>query len=172
MTPEIYDHIIKETVRYATTYKNAMNFIMSIEELKAFVDVLLFSSYHILPSERHYWSNDQDLGISLVKNALSRNLFQMLKRFIHFIDNSVAENNKHDKGFKVKPLYNKLQQSYMKFGIFEENLSIDKMIVCYYGHHSLKQFIRRNQSALDTNCGHYVEYQDTAITLTYIVVKQ
>ena len=39
MTPEIYDHIIKETVRYATTYKNAINFIMSIEELKAFIGV-------------------------------------------------------------------------------------------------------------------------------------
>ena len=51
MTPEIYDHIIKETVQYATTYKNAMNFIISIEELKAFIGVLLFSSYHILPSE-------------------------------------------------------------------------------------------------------------------------
>ena len=119
-----------------------MNFIMSIEELKAFIGVLLFSSYHILPSERHYWSNDEDLGISLVKNALSRNRFQMLKRFIHFIDNSEAENNKHDKGFKVRPLYTKLQQSYMKFGIFEENFSIDEMIVRYYGHHSLKQFIR------------------------------
>ena len=30
----------------------------------------------------------------------------------------------------------------MKFGIFEENLSFDEMIVRYYGHHSLKQFIR------------------------------
>ena len=66
----------------------------------------------------------------------------MLKRFIHFIYNSEAENNKHGKGFKVRPLYTKLQQSYMKFGIFEENLSIDEMIVRYYGHHSLKQFIR------------------------------
>ena len=141
MTPEIYDHIIKETVRYATTYKNAMNFKMSIEELEAFIGVLLFSSYHILPSEQHYWSNDEDLGISLVKNALSRNRFQMLKWFIHFIDNSEAKNNKHDKGFKVRSLYTMLQQYYMKFSIFEENLSIDEMIVCYYGHHSLKQFI-------------------------------
>ena len=75
MTPEIYDHIVKETVRYATTYKNAMDFIMTSNELKAFIGVLLLSSYHKLPSERYYWSNDEDLGISLVKNALSRNRF-------------------------------------------------------------------------------------------------
>ena len=172
MTPEIYDHIVKETVRYATTYKNAMDFIMTSNELKAFIGVLLLSSYHKLPSERYYWSNDEDLGISLVKNALSRNRFQMLKSFIHFVDNSEAENNKHDKGFKIRPLYTMLQKSFIKFGIFEENLSIDEMIVRYYGHHSLKQFIPANQSVLDTNFGHYVEYQDTAIILTYIVVKQ
>ena len=142
MTPEIYDHIVKETVRYATTYKNAIDFIMTSNELKAFIGVLLLSSYHKLPSERYYWSNDEDLGISLVKNALSRNRFQMLKSFIHFVDNSEAENNKHDKGFKIRPLYTMLQKSFIKFGIFEKNLSIDEMIVRYYGHHSLKQFIR------------------------------
>ena len=76
MTPEIYDHIVKETVRFATTYKNAMDFIMTSNELKAFIGVLLLSSYHKLPSERYYWSNDEDLGISLVKNALSRNRFR------------------------------------------------------------------------------------------------
>ena len=145
MTPEIYDHIVKETVQYATTYKNAMDFIMTSNELKAFIGVLLLSSYHKLPSERYYWSNDEDLGISLVKNALSRNRFQMLKSFIHFVDNSEAENNKHDKGFKIRPLYTMLQKSFIKFGIFKENSSIDEMIVRYYGHHSLKQFIRGKQ---------------------------
>ena len=142
MTPEICDYIVKETVHYATTYKNAMDFIMTSNELKAFIGVLLLSSYHKLPSERYYWSNNEDLGISLVKNALSRNHFQMLKSFIHFVDNSEAENNKHDKGFKIRPLYTMLQKSFMKFGIFEENLSFDEMVVRYYGHYSLKQFIR------------------------------
>ncbi|XP_014777174.1 piggyBac transposable element-derived protein 3 [Octopus bimaculoides] len=30
----------------------------------------------------------------------------------------------------------------MKFGIFEEHLAVDEMIVKYYGLHALKQFIR------------------------------
>ena len=30
----------------------------------------------------------------------------------------------------------------MKFGIFEEHLAVDEMIVKYYGHNTLKQFIR------------------------------
>ena len=43
MTPEIYDHIVKKTVRYATTYENAMDFIMNSDELKAFIGVSLLS---------------------------------------------------------------------------------------------------------------------------------
>lgn len=102
ITPEIYDHIAKETVRYATSCKNIMDFTINADELKVFIGILLFSSYHKLPSERHYWSNDEDLGISRVKNAMSRNRFQMLKNCIHFVDNAEADKNKHDKGFKIK----------------------------------------------------------------------
>ncbi|XP_068246486.1 piggyBac transposable element-derived protein 3-like [Palaemon carinicauda] len=35
-----------------------------------------------------------------------------------------------------------LQESFPKFGVFEENLSVDEMIVHYYGHNTLKQFMR------------------------------
>ena len=34
------------------------------------------------------------------------------------------------------------QKSFVKFGIFEEHLAVDEMIVKYHGHHALKQFIR------------------------------
>lgn len=35
-----------------------------------------------------------------------------------------------------------IQRSFMKFGIFEECVAVDEMIVRYYGHNSLKQFVR------------------------------
>ena len=69
----------------------------------------------------------------------------MLKNCIHFIDNSETENNTDDKGFKIRPLITMFQKSFRKFGIFEENLAVDEMIDCYYGHNSLKQFTRAKQ---------------------------
>lgn len=66
LTPDIYDHIIKELVRYDAVCKNKID-VLSVDELKAFIGILLFSTYHKLSSERHYWSNDEDLGVSLVK---------------------------------------------------------------------------------------------------------
>ena len=32
ITPEIYDHIVKEIVRYATTCKNIIDFTVSVDE--------------------------------------------------------------------------------------------------------------------------------------------
>ena len=142
MSPEIYDHIVKETVRYAAVTKNKSDFVLGVDDIKSFLGILLLSGYHKLPSERHYWSNDEDLGVSLVKAAMSRNCFQRLKSVIHFCNNDVANENKQDKGFKVRKLISAFQKSFMQFSLFEESLAVDEMMVKYYGHNSLKQFIR------------------------------
>ena len=116
-----------ESVRYAMTCKNIMDMVLTVNELKAFIGILLFSSYHKLPSERHYWSNDEDLGVSIiVKNAMSRNRFQTLKSLVHFTNNAEAVNNKNGKGFKIGPLITMVQISFLKFWIFEEFEENDK----------------------------------------------
>ena len=55
---------------------------------------------------------------------------------------SDCEKNNEDRGFKVRPLMSMIQESFIKFGVFEECLAVDEMIVRYYGYNSLKQFIR------------------------------
>src|ERR1700722_10989664 len=74
----------------AREYKNDINFSITIQELKIFIGILIFSGYHELPSERHYWSEFDDLRIHVVKNAISRDRFQKIKSYIHFADNSKA----------------------------------------------------------------------------------
>ncbi|XP_066978833.1 piggyBac transposable element-derived protein 2-like [Macrobrachium rosenbergii] len=127
-SPDVYDHIIKESVRYATVTKNKGNVILSVEEIKSFF------GYHKLPSERHFWSNDEDLDVPIVKAAMSRNSYQNIKSFLHFCDNAYANENKHDKGFKVINLISMLQSSFMQFGLFEECIAVDEMMVKYHGH--------------------------------------
>ena len=73
---------------------------------------------------------------------MSRNRFHHLKSIIHFCNNEEWEENKADRGYKVRPLIQMMQRNFRKFGIFEKDLSVDEMIVKYYGHNSLKQFIR------------------------------
>ena len=102
----------------------------------------MFSGYHTLLSERVYWSEEKDLGLDIVRNAFSRKAYLTLKSVIHFQDNSPAQKNKEEKTFKIKPLVDLLNKNFQQWEIFEKYLPIAEMIVRYYGHHSLKQFIR------------------------------
>ncbi|KAG8234996.1 hypothetical protein J437_LFUL013876 [Ladona fulva] len=46
---------------------------------KIFLGILIFSGYHTLPSERDYWSDQEDLGVPLVRDAMSRNTYLEIK---------------------------------------------------------------------------------------------
>lgn len=135
---EILTFIVKETVRYAMS-KNDASFTFSIEELKVFLGVLLLSGYRRLPSEEMYWSYDEDVTCPLVRKAMSRNRYKKIKSQIHFQDNKQVTKNKHDRGFKIRPMITMIRASFQQFGIFESKL---EMMVCYFGRNSLKQFIR------------------------------
>ena len=85
---------------------------------------------------------EEGLDLDIVPNAFSRNAYLTLKSVIYFRDNFQAQENKEDKTFEIKPLMDLLNKNLQQWEIFEKYLSIGKMIVQYYGHHSLKQFIR------------------------------
>lgn len=142
MINDVYNLIVEETIRYATVDKNKQTFFCSIEDIKIFVGFLIFSGYHTLPSERDYWSDSEDLGVQLVKDALSRSAYLEMKSLIHFQDNSKANISKDDRAFKIRPFIDMINTNYRQWGIFEKNLSIDEMMVRYYGHHTLKQYMR------------------------------
>ena len=67
--------------------KNDANFDITTEEINKFIGIILLSGYHILPSERSYWSNQPDLGVPIVTGAMSRNRFQQIKSYLHLADN-------------------------------------------------------------------------------------
>jgi hypothetical protein len=75
--------IMEETERYAKGYKNKITFSVHPHDV----------------SERDYWSEDDDLRIQIVKDAMSRNKYLELKSVLHFNDNQKANENKGDKSF-------------------------------------------------------------------------
>nr|CAH7746139.1 unnamed protein product [Callosobruchus chinensis] len=106
---DIYNHISQETNIYSSQ-KNKHDFFVSRDDLKIFVGILLLTGYHKLPSERNYWSLDDDLKVPIVENAMSRNRFLEIKKYIHIADNDHLDKN--DKMSKVRPLMNKLNQNF------------------------------------------------------------
>ena len=81
-----------------------------------------------------------DLGVPIVSKAMSRAGFRNVKRHIHFADNHHLEQG--NKIAKVAPVYTSVNATLAKFGVFQEDLSIDESMVPYFGRHSAKMFIR------------------------------
>ena len=140
-TLEVFHLIQLETLRYARDVKNDQLFSLSDWELKAFIGILLYSGYNPLPSERMYWSIDDDLSRPIVRQAMTRSEYLKIKSYLHVQDNNKQQLTK-DRGFKVRPLMDIINRSFQQYGIFQSQLAIDEMIVRYYGHNSVKHFIR------------------------------
>lgn len=88
-----------------------------------------------------------------MKKATPENKYQALKGVIHFQNNDTVNENKSDKGFKVRHLIKMINTSFQQFGIFQEFLSVDETIVKYYGHHSLKHSFMGSRSDLEQIMG-------------------
>ena len=92
-------------------------------------------------SEKDYWNEAQDLKAECVQQLMPKNRYMKLKSVVHSVDNKTASQHSNDPAFKIRPILDGLNANFAKFGIFVSALSIDEMIVRYYGHHGLKQFI-------------------------------
>lgn len=134
------DNLLDQTRAYAAQEKNCPEFSIDRYELLRFLGILIVSGYHTLPEETHYWSNQLDLGVPVVSEAMSSKRFSDIKRYFHIADNSNLQEG--NKAAKVLPLYNSLNHNLVQFGIWHSSLSIDESMVPYYGRHSIKMFIR------------------------------
>lgn len=136
---EIIDIITNETIRYARQ-KNNHSFEISKTEIERFIGILLFSGYHRLPRERLYWCRDEDINVSFVSDTLSRNRFDDIKRYLHFVNNDQLDKN--DKLFKIRPLNTYVNKKLLQFGIFHKYLSIDEEMVPFFGRHTARMFMK------------------------------
>lgn len=136
---EIFDHLMQQTNLYSSQ-KNRHAFFVSKADLKLSVAILLLTGYHKLPSERNYWSLDEDLGVPMVAKTMSRNRFQETKRYIHLVDNENLVIQ--DKMAKLRAVMSLLNQKFEQWGVLHENLSIDDAMVKFYGRYSSKQYIK------------------------------
>ena len=81
-----------------------------------------------------YWEQAPYVGVPLVFNSMPRNRFREIKKFIHLNDNSKID--KTDKMYKLRLYFDILKKEFGKFGVFHSELSLDEMMVRYYGKHS------------------------------------
>ena len=134
------DQIVYQTNLYGNRDKNNPNFHVTGEEIHKILNVLLLLGYHSLSKEHYYWSRQQDLGVAIVSNTLSRNRYYKIKKYLHFADNQNLTEG--DKMSKTVPFYEMLNRDLIQFGIFNKLLSVDESVLPCFGRHSAKMFIK------------------------------
>lgn len=136
---EIIEHIVKESVKYAA--QKGFIIQLSNEDVYKYIAILILSGYCRVSHRRMYWETRPDTNNALVQNAMSRNSFDCLHRFFHVNDNNTID--KHDRIYKVRPLITHFNSKFQKLILpLGKMFSLDEAMEPYFGHHSMKQFIR------------------------------
>jgi len=76
----------------------------------------------------------------MVHNAMRRDRFCQIMRFLHFADNTRPD--LADKMWKLCRLINRLKSNFLKNFRPSPQLDYDESMVAYFGRHGCKQFIR------------------------------
>ena len=107
----------KETNRYAAQKKNIALFTTA--DLETFNAVLMLTGYHNLPRTHMFWEKEDDIGLVIVYEFISRREFEELKRFVHLADDySPNTNDKFAKGRQLYDITNKNLKQFFFFFSF------------------------------------------------------
>ena len=108
--------------------------MLTKEELRCFLAIIMLSGYNKLPSYRHYWEDKQDTYHPLVAAAMTRNRFQQILRLLHFCDNSTFNPvETTDKCWKITPIITEFQGRFQQFAPPSAVCSVDESMVKYFG---------------------------------------
>ena len=96
---DVLEFMLQQTLTYALE-KNDPQFTLELNEIKTFMEILYFSEYHKLPQQNIYREQSPDAGIPLVYNAMTRQKFKTIKRYLHLNDNAMIDAS--DKMYKLR----------------------------------------------------------------------
>lgn len=129
----------KEIKNYIIEASEANGLDLSIQELDTFVGILLLSSYNVRNEQREYWETDPLVKCSIVSSAMTRDRFGEIKTKIKY--SKLDDKNDNDKAWKVREILNLFKKNIQQFGFFTTALSVDEMMVRFFGRTCLKQYL-------------------------------
>lgn len=136
---EVIKLLVEENNRYAL-FVNCPDPKISFEEMKCFLAILIVSGYDNKPSKKSYWDSGEDLRNTAVYNAMRRDRFIQIMKFLHCADNPKLDPS--DKMTKLRPLINEIKKNILENYIPDKEIDYDESMIEYFGRHGCKQYIR------------------------------
>ena len=142
-----FDEFIQDIViPQSKLYSQQKGHVFHIEEeMKAFFGMTVVMGYHVLPYIRDYWSSEQDLGVPYIANVMTLKRFEEIKAYLHFNDNDLVKPDSdeyHDRAFKVRPVMDHLNSSFMASLAPTQFESVDEHMIKFKGHNILRQYVK------------------------------
>lgn len=132
--------IVHQTNLYSTQMRGS-SANTSTREMTDFVSIVLLMGVIDLPAYEDYWA--ANTRIEQVASLMPVKRFKLLRRYIHFNDNTQLTEDTNDRYYKVRPLIEKVRKNFRKYHT-ENSYSIDETMVAYKGTRAgnLRQYIK------------------------------
>ncbi|KAL4104080.1 hypothetical protein QTP88_019393 [Uroleucon formosanum] len=139
---DFYQHIVDQSNLYSQQCGKNLN--LNVDELKAFLGILIIMGFNKLPSIRIYWSADENFYNPRIANVMTQKRFLNILRYIHLNDNSVMPQRgspTFDKLYKIRPMIDYLNDAFAKHFSPDKHLSCDESMVVFKGRSEIKQYM-------------------------------
>lgn len=150
MKDDLLELIVRETNLYAAEVQqvhpncNKPNFSLKRftdidkDELMIYFSILFLMGIVKKPTLQSYWTSDHFLATPIFSRLMSRDRFLTIRRVIHFSDN---RNMTEGKLFKIRPVFDMVQQTCQKVYTPTQNVVIDEILEGWKGRLGWKQYI-------------------------------
>lgn len=133
----LMEGIVFQTNLYALQQdiSNPLNFTKG--ELMVFLGINIVMTYICYPRVRMYWSSQPGLRCNFFADKMSVNRFEKIRRYLHFTDNNAVRDDGNDKLWKIRPVLERLRETFRNAMDPEECHSVDEMMIPFTGRRSL-----------------------------------
>ena len=127
-----------ETNRFAAqTLSNTTTWETNAAEMKAYLGFHILMGINRLPEIRDYWARDAKLHYSPIASRISRDRFEEISRYLHFVDNTTLP-SWDEPGYhrlqKVPPVVTALRERFLRCYNPHPQNSIDEAMIPYKGN--------------------------------------
>ena len=103
LTMTMTDLVVRETNRFAVLANTGTTWETSAEEIRTYLGFHILMGINRLPEIRDYWARDPKMHYSPIASNISRNRFEEISRYLHFVDNAALPP-------RDEPWYHRLQK--------------------------------------------------------------
>ena len=135
-TDEMLEDIVRETNRYAELCRGDNLWKTNKEEIAAYFGFQILMSIVKEPEIRDYWSRDPRLQYHSISSRISRERFEEVTRYLHFVDNSVLP-SRSEHGYnrlqKIQPIIDVVRRQCLEFYEPRQENSVDEAMIPFKG---------------------------------------